>query len=200
MIRLRMIFACCVLLILRTQLGAAAEFQVGFARADITPARPTPMWGYGARGDALSTGTRDPLYAKALVIDVGAQKLALVGLDLGRAPREDMLVRIREAIRQSSGICMSMIVGSHTHHGPVIELLDEPGKGKGAFDDAVAYAAELEQKIIRVIQQAAAEGGYGADPLVGWVELGAGEQMMDRALIHIYTMLGKYDFTLPARF
>lgn len=115
------------------------------------------MWGYGARRDALSTGTRDPLYAKALVIDVGDQKLALVGLDLGRAPREDMLVRIRKAIQQSSGVTMSMIVGSHTHHGPVIELLDEPGKGQGTFDDAVAYAMELEQKIIRVIQQAAAD-------------------------------------------
>jgi hypothetical protein len=50
-----------------------------------------------ARRDALSTGTRDPLYAKALVIDVGTDKLALVGLDLGHAPQEDMLVRIRAA-------------------------------------------------------------------------------------------------------
>jgi neutral ceramidase len=67
-----------------------------------------------------------------------------------------MLVRIRAAVQQSSGVGISMIVGSHTHHGPVIELLDEPGKGRGAFDDAVAYAAELEQKIIQVIQEAAA--------------------------------------------
>ncbi|TVS16432.1 MAG: hypothetical protein EA424_14240 [Planctomycetaceae bacterium] len=170
MIRLPMTFTCCALLILLAQRGVAAEFQVGFAKEDITPTRPTPMWGYGARGDALSTGTRDPLYAKALVIDVGDQKLALVGLDLGRAPREDMLLRIREAIRQSSGISMSMIVGSHTHHGPVIELLDKPGKGQGAFDDAVAYATELEKKIIQVIQQAAADVqpariGWGAKPL-----------------------------------
>jgi neutral ceramidase len=45
--------------------------------------------------------------------------------------------------------------------------------------------------------EATAEGGYGADPMVSWVGLGAGEQMMDRALIHIYTMLGKYEFKLP---
>jgi neutral ceramidase len=45
--------------------------------------------------------------------------------------------------------------------------------------------------------EATAEGGYGADPMVSWVGLGAGEQMMDRALIHISTMLGRYEFKLP---
>jgi hypothetical protein len=40
--------------------------------------------------------------------------------------------------------------------------------------------------------EATAEGGYGADAMVSWVELGAGERMMDKALININTMLGKY--------
>jgi hypothetical protein len=39
--------------------------------------------------------------------------------------------------------------------------------------------------------EAAAEGGYGADPLVSPVEVGAGERMTDRALIHLYKMRGK---------
>jgi hypothetical protein len=42
--------------------------------------------------------------------------------------------------------------------------------------------------------EAASEGGYGADPRVSPVALGAGEAMMDRALINIYRLLGK----LPA--
>lgn len=45
--------------------------------------------------------------------------------------------------------------------------------------------------------EAAAEGGYGADPTVSWVNLGAGEEMMNQALINIYTMLGKYEFSFP---
>ena len=45
--------------------------------------------------------------------------------------------------------------------------------------------------------EGAAEGGYGADPSVSWVALGAGEEMMNRALINIYTMLGKYEFQIP---
>jgi hypothetical protein len=39
--------------------------------------------------------------------------------------------------------------------------------------------------------EAAAEGGYGADGQVGIAEVGAGEQMMNTALIWIYQMLGK---------
>ena len=39
--------------------------------------------------------------------------------------------------------------------------------------------------------EAAAEGGYGADNAVAPVEVGAGEQVMNAALIWIYEMLGK---------
>jgi len=135
----------------------ARHFKVGFAKQDITPTRPTPMWGYGARHSVLSTGVRDPLYAKAVVIDVETERLAIVGLDLGRSPTDAMLVRIREAIQKSSDIDFVLISGSHTHHGPVIELLDEPGKGQDTFDDAVAYAKELESRIIQALNAAAAD-------------------------------------------
>ena len=40
--------------------------------------------------------------------------------------------------------------------------------------------------------EAASEGGYGADPSVSFVELGAGERMMDKALINIYILSGKF--------
>lgn len=143
------------LLLLTPALGQ--QFKVGFAKQEITPTKPTSMWGYGARHAALSTGVRDPLFAKAVVIDTGRQKLALVGLDLGRAPREDMLVRIRKAIQDESGVGLMLISGSHTHHGPVIELLDEPGKGRDTFDDAVAYSAQLEEQIILAITSAASD-------------------------------------------
>ena len=39
--------------------------------------------------------------------------------------------------------------------------------------------------------EAAAEGGYGTDPLVAPAEIGAGEKVMDRALIHLYQMRGQ---------
>ena len=39
--------------------------------------------------------------------------------------------------------------------------------------------------------RAATEGGYGATSATTWVEVGAGEQMEDRALIDLYKMLGR---------
>ena len=112
------------------------------------------MWGYGARHDALSDGILDPLYADALVIQAGARKLAIVGLDLGRSPAERSLQNIRRRIKDQAGIEDSFIAGSHTHHGPVLELSDEPGKGKGRFDAAIRYYKQMEDQIVAAILEA----------------------------------------------
>jgi len=40
--------------------------------------------------------------------------------------------------------------------------------------------------------EAASEGGYGADPGVSLAEIGAGERMMDKALLNIYLLQGKF--------
>jgi hypothetical protein len=133
---------------------AAPVFKAGAARRDVTPHEPVPMWGYGARHDALSQGGLDPLYATALVIQAGEKKLAIVGLDLGRSPAEASLQRIRQRIKSEAGIEYSFIAGSHTHHGPVLELTDVPGKGKGRFDAAIRYYREMEAAIIAAIVEA----------------------------------------------
>lgn len=160
----RFLLLSCVASLLIVEAHAAA-FKVGYAQRDITPTKPMPMWGYGVRHAALSEGVLDPLCAKAVVLDVGSDKLALVGVDLGRAPRTDMIDRIREAVKSTSGVGLVMICASHTHSGPVLELRDKPGEGRGTFDDAVAYTAELEHKLIDVINEAAAKT---QDARLGW--------------------------------
>lgn len=130
------------------------EFKAGAAVVEITPQEPVPMWGYGSRHGSLSQGTLDPLKATAVVMQVGHRKLAVVGLDLGRSPSEASLERIREAIKQQAGIEYSMIAGSHTHHGPVLELTDKPGHGQGKYDAAIRYYADLEKAIVQAIQSA----------------------------------------------
>src|SRR5436190_15542045 len=134
--------------------SSSPAFKVGTAKRDITPKEPVPMWGYGARHDALSTGALDPLYATALVIEGGTNKLAIVGLDLGRSPSEKSLQTIRQRIKSEAGIEHSFIAGSHTHHGPVLELSDEEGKGQGKFDAAIRYYKEMEEKVVAAIVEA----------------------------------------------
>jgi hypothetical protein len=133
---------------------AATALRAGAARRDITPREPVPMWGYGERHARPSEGVLDPLQATALVLQAGPQKLAIVGLDLGRSPAEESLQRIRDRIRQEAGIAHSLIAGSHTHHGPVVELTDRPGRGQGAFDAALRYNRELEDAIVAAIVEA----------------------------------------------
>ncbi len=150
-----------------------ADFQAGAARRDVTPKEPVPMWGYGGRHDALSTGVADRLHAAALVLKVGERKVALVGLDLGRGPSEAMLGRLRSRWQTEAGIGHAFVGGSHTHHGPVLELSDAPGKGQGKFAAALRYYAELEEALAGVVLEAnerlkPARLAAGSKPLEGF--------------------------------
>lgn len=134
-----------------------SDFQVGFAQKDITPQVATPMWGYGARRDMLSQGTLDPLMAKAIVIQAEKDRVAFVGLDLGRAPTIAMMDEIRNTIREKANVEHVFLVGSHTHHGPVFELTDREGFGKGRFDPAIGWLKALPDALSSTIIEAASK-------------------------------------------
>jgi neutral ceramidase len=120
------------------------DLQAGAARADITPPAGFPMWGYGARHDAASVGVLDPLQARALVLVAGSERIALVSLDLGRAPTRQSTAAIRARLKSEAGIEHIFLVASHTHHGPVLELDNWP-------DPKKPYVRELEDKIVEAV-------------------------------------------------
>jgi hypothetical protein len=90
------------------------------AKTVITPPVGTQLAGYAGRTDP-STGVFDDLYAKALVLDDGENRLALVVCDLIGFGRE-MVAEIREAVTEQTGIPAehTMITCTHTHCGPNI--------------------------------------------------------------------------------
>jgi hypothetical protein len=128
--------------------GRAADFRAGAAAIDITPPAGYPMWGYGARHDRPSVGVLDPLRARALVLATDKEKIALVSLDLGRAPTRASTAAVRQRVRAAAGIEHLFLVGSHTHHGPVLELANWPTPEH-------AYVHELEDRLVQVIGEAA---------------------------------------------
>jgi hypothetical protein len=130
-------------------LAPAAELKAGAAKADITPPIGFPMWGYGARHDAPSLGVLDPLFARAVVLSAGKDSIAVVSLDLGRAPTRQSMGTIRKKVKDAAGIVHIFLVASHTHHGPVIELDNWPPKN--------SYVRQLEEKLADVIIKAAKE-------------------------------------------
>ncbi len=131
--------------------SAQAGFEAGAARVDITPPLGLPMWGYGVRKDSPCQGVIDPLTATAVVIHAGADRLAIVGLDLGRSPARETVRRIREEVKQKTGIERVLLVGSHTHHGPCLELEKETLEVHRA---SAQYIQVLREKIVSVIAAA----------------------------------------------
>jgi neutral ceramidase len=147
----------------------APSFTAGAASIEITPPAGLPMWGYSARHDARATGAIDPLRADAAVIEADGEKLAIVGVDLGRGPTPAMMAAIRRDIAKV-GIKHVLICASHTHHGPVIELADKPGRGRGKFTASIFYGDMLAARLVSVILAAdtnrrPAKIGTGSKPV-----------------------------------
>lgn len=99
----------------------AADWQVGLAATDITPAQPLPMAGYAAR-EAPFESVADPLSAKALAIQDGnGERALLITADLlgfTRERSEAICARLQEA----TGIRREQVIlnASHTHAGPLV--------------------------------------------------------------------------------
>jgi hypothetical protein len=92
--------------------------EAGMAKVVITPPVGTQLSGYAGRTDP-STGVLDDLYAKALVLGDGNERLALVVCDL-IGFGIDMVNEMRDIIQRQTGISPdnTMITCTHTHTGP----------------------------------------------------------------------------------
>lgn len=141
---------CLLLLGCLTTSARAANLRAGAARGDITPPLGGPLWGYGARHDSPSTGVRDALQARVLVIEAGKRRVALVGLDLGRAPPRDTTTALEAQARTKLGIDAVFLVASHTHHGPVLEMERWPDVKK-------PYLRTLQEKLLELLTKAVAD-------------------------------------------
>ena len=134
---------------------AQPTLRVGFGKSDITPARPTPMAGY--YGVRFSTGTHDPLWSKATILDDGKTKVVLISIDL-IATTPWMVAETRELIREKFGIpedCV-MISATHSHTGPMLYEPDErlPARFGNQTDEAKQYMLSLPSRILESVAAA----------------------------------------------
>jgi len=145
---LKLGLGCCLLASVIAACASADTLKAGVAKVDITPAPGLPLWGFENR-KAPATGTRDPLYARVLVLEAGETRLALVALDLGRCFGPASLQHLREVAGKRSGISYLLAVASHTHSAPVIsESYPQGPQGTPAWE-----ASTLE-KIAAAIDEA----------------------------------------------
>src|SRR4029077_16687138 len=114
---LRNLLTVLLIFALASPLLGGEILHAGAAKIEIPPPVGMPLWGYANRHDAPSTGVLDPLFARALVLSVGKERLALVSLDLGRPPTRTIVASIRKRVQKDAGIQQLFLVASHTHHG-----------------------------------------------------------------------------------
>jgi len=140
----------------------AAEMEAGVAVVDITPTVAYRMCGYFH--ERLSTGTHDPLMAKAIVLRQGRCQAALVFCDLIGFPLE-LTVHVRRVAEQKTGIPAAniLLAATHTHTGPLYtgamrKHLHELAVTEKGSDPAerVDYPAQLVEKLVQVIVDAQA--------------------------------------------
>jgi neutral ceramidase len=134
-----------------TALAAIAQtdppLRAGLARIEITPSGSMDMYGYANRKCGQSAGTHDPLFAKALVLEAGDSRLAIVTLDLGSMVSSNL----RREVAAKLKIPLLLLAASHTHSAPAFLPY---GSAPSMGPQADAYLAEIEGKIFSAIEQA----------------------------------------------
>jgi len=99
--------------------------RIGFSKSDITPPPGTELGGYA--GYRPCSGVHDPLYCKAVVLEQGGVRHALIVLDL-LCVDEALYLRIADAVA-GLGIAKERLIVSaiHTHASPRGVI---PGEGE----------------------------------------------------------------------
>lgn len=92
--------------------------RAGGSEVVITPPVGTWLEGYGARTSG-SVGVHDDLHARAIVVDDGTSRAAIVSCDLIGVDRHQTAA-VRELVAAATDIPMShiMVAATHTHAGP----------------------------------------------------------------------------------
>lgn len=134
--------------------AVAADLHVGAAATAITPPEGTPLAGYYSQ-----RGTKtvlDDIYSKAVVLQVGDTKAALVVCDLISLPRH-VVTEARRQIEAATGIPGGhvMLSATHTHTGPVLARESSLDELVGATSDlGRRYTEKLPELIAKSVADA----------------------------------------------
>jgi len=156
---------------------AAPELRAGAGRADITPPTGYPLLGW-ARGDARAGGQHTRLFARAIVLQRGSRRLALVAADLNMIAGGLAAQAARRAGFDPRDVILS---ASHTHAGPTgysnFRFKDAAFPTPKAPDSGVSEPDPLlytflVRRLALVLQRARADlapavAGWGRTRLVG---------------------------------
>jgi hypothetical protein len=126
---MKIVWSALLAFLLAVPAGRAAQpsMKAGFAKVKITPPVGTPMTGFGNRDydPAGSKGIHDDLYARALFLTDGKERVLIMGFDLLFFSRDEA-DRFKGAIGREMDLSPRQILlnTSHTHTGPKVGSWD----------------------------------------------------------------------------
>jgi hypothetical protein len=127
-----------------------AVLEAGFGEADITPAvgekKPVFLAGFG--NNRKATGVHDPLRVRAVVLQQGDVKIALVSVDVVGFFYPNVL-RVR---KQLNGFRYVLVSSTHNHEGPDTLGLWGPTALQSGVD--ADYMKTLEKLIVKAVTAA----------------------------------------------
>ncbi len=90
--------------------------NVGWAKVNFTPLAPTPTAGYGVRQGKLYTSVHDSVFVRAVVIDNGTTKAAIVSADLLIIP-PTVVELLKQKLKKSTIPFSNVYLGAtHSHN------------------------------------------------------------------------------------
>ncbi len=140
-------WAVCLLAILFTANRAFADLKAGAARVDITPQPGVSLDGPISKNGPV-TRVHDRLHARALVLDDGSTRLAIVICDACMIGR-DVFDAAKKTVHESTGLPTSniLIAATHTHAAPRLAHI-----GREPMDDE--YHKLVAKRVAEAILQA----------------------------------------------
>jgi neutral ceramidase len=144
-----------------------AGLQGGCAKVNITPPLGIPLIGSkGKPGDAIL----DELYARAMVLDDGRTKIAIVSADLLYTPLEEITGPVRKIIWEKTGIPEQnvLVCATHTHSGPEVFTLSK-FRPEERIDPA-----KLDQPYLQTLNRKIADAVFLAQQKMKKVKIGIG--------------------------
>lgn len=111
------------------------------------------VWMAGFGNARAAQGVHDDLWARAVVLDDGTTRLALVALDvIGFG--NDRVIRVRQQIPASAGVTYAAVASTHQHEGPDLLGLWGPGEYESGVN--AEYATFVESQAAKAVLAAVA--------------------------------------------
>jgi neutral ceramidase len=150
--------------------AAEARLRAGTAAVDITP-QEWPVRVIGNFGLTLAKSAHDPLHARAIVLEDGGVKIAIVLVDSCLVKREEM-DRAKALAAKRTGIPANRILmaATHTHSAP-------PSRAEKGNTLEERYVERLVTQAAEAIAQA---NGRLAPAKIGWVVRPVPEELFNR--------------------